>query len=311
MNEDLGDILKNGFQTWKNNLITCVPFLLSAILIILLVLGLLIFVIFLMAGSLSSLGYTLTSSLSNLPILSFFLLILLVIIFVVVISLIDAFFEAGAIGMAKEATQKGKTSLDDMMQYGKKKVVSLFLANLLVGIIILVGVIILLGCFIGIPYLFGFFSGYGGMNLWLLLFIILGICLTLLYLLITAIIFSPVKYALVVSDLGAIAGVEEGYNFFKKHKLDVFLMWLIVLAVGLGLSAVSFILRLPLSFIPLLGVILSVIISILTALTSVLVIAPLTAIWWTRLYLNRIEKSSQVVPPAKEIPPQSEQAIYI
>jgi len=196
MNEDLGDILKNGFQTWKNNLITCVPFLLSAILIILLVLGLLIFVIFLMAGSLSSLGYTLTSSLSNLPILSFFLLILLVIIFVVVISLIDAFFEAGAIGMAKEATQKGKTSLDDMMQYGKKKVVSLFLANLLVGIIILVGVIILLGCFIGIPYLFGFFSGYGGMNLWLLLFIILGICLTLLYLLMQVLMPIHIHYPL-------------------------------------------------------------------------------------------------------------------
>jgi len=46
------------------------------------------------------------------------LIIAAVIIAVILGLLISAFFNAGAIGMAKEATETGRTSLSDMKEYG-------------------------------------------------------------------------------------------------------------------------------------------------------------------------------------------------
>ena len=222
MVESLENILKKGFQTWRNNLSLSLPFLLSSV-VSLIVIGVFILLLAIsVVGSLFSLSsFSLSSpSLQNFSFGIIFVLLLLLAVFIVIMGLIDAFFESGAIGMAKEATLKGKTSLKDMVKYGKKKFISLFFADLLVGLIVILGLVILGAIFIGIPFLLGVFSGYGGMNLVALLFIVLGVGTILLYLLVMAVIFAPVKYSVVVSDLGTIAGVKRGYTFFKEHKLQ-------------------------------------------------------------------------------------------
>ncbi len=308
--ESLENILKNGYGTWRKNLILSLPFLFSSI-ISLIVIGVFIFGALLAVGGLfATAAVSLGSSLADpssliganlLPLI--FLIVAVAVLFIVIVSLIDAFFQAGAIGMAKEATQKGKTSLESMINYGKRTFISLFFANLLVGIIIVLGLAIILGVFIGIPFLLGAFSGYGGLNLGLLLFVVLGAILAIIYLLATTIIFAPVQYALVVSDLGATDGVKKGYQFFKENKLYVFLMWLVLLAIGVGIAIVSTIIRLPFSFIPLLGALVSAVTSILTALFSVLILAPLTAVWWTRLYMDRtkIPQRTPATPKKSDI----------
>lgn len=52
------------------------------------------------------------------------IIIIAVIITVILVLLISAFFTAGAIGMAKEATETGRTNLSDMMDYGRRKFIS-------------------------------------------------------------------------------------------------------------------------------------------------------------------------------------------
>jgi hypothetical protein len=60
-----------------------------------------------------------------------------------------------------------------------------------------------------------------------------------------------------------------------KHKLDVFLLWLIALVIG---AVVSFIL----SLIPLIG-------QLLNIAVSIIVIQPLIVRWWSRLYLSMVK----------------------
>ncbi len=53
------------------------------------------------------------------------MIIAAVIITVILVLLISAFFTAGAIGMAKGAAGKGRTSLSDMTEYGRRKFIIL------------------------------------------------------------------------------------------------------------------------------------------------------------------------------------------
>jgi hypothetical protein len=312
MPESLEDILKNGYQTWRNNLNISLPFFFNLI-VSLVFLAIVVLFIFLIFGSIAYLGsplpltnqlYEITSFTKNLPFFIIFVITAIVII-IVILSLIDAFFEAGAIGMAKVATQKHKTTLDDMIKYGKKKFLSLFFANILVGLITIGGALILAFIFIGIPALLGILSRTTyGLNIQSLLLIILGICIAFLYILTTSIIFYPVKYALVISDLGAIDALKRGYKFFMNNKLHVFLLWLIVIVISIAFSVATSILQFPFRFIPVIGAIMSIIISILTTLISLLIIAPLTTVWWTYFYLDRTtnKKVSPTATPPTETP---------
>jgi len=67
------------------------------------------------------------------------IIIAAVIITAILAMLISAFFTAGAIGMAKVATQTGKTSMSDMKDYGRRKFISLLFADIIVGFIPYVG----------------------------------------------------------------------------------------------------------------------------------------------------------------------------
>jgi quinol-cytochrome oxidoreductase complex cytochrome b subunit len=63
---------------------------------------------------------------------------------VVLLSLVNAFFTAGAIGMARQALEKGKSDTGTMWSAGKRYFFNMFLATMLMGLLTLAGLIFLL-----------------------------------------------------------------------------------------------------------------------------------------------------------------------
>jgi len=288
MVEELGSILSNGFNTWKKNLTLCLPFVFSLILTgivacviiggaILVVLGPLLpsLMPLIESGEIPPefMHQLLLQLLQDLDII-----IAAVIITIILAILINAFFTAGAIGMAKEATEKGRTSLSDMTGYGRRKSISLLFANLIVGLITLAGVVFLIpGLIHALPALRSR-TPLDATNLAAFALLGLGFLVMLVYMLIVNIILALSPYAVVIDDLGAVKGVKRGYKNFMIHKLDVFLLWLILIVIAVVANII-------LGNIPYLGPWASLVVSII-------VIQPLSVIWWSRLYLSMREPTA-------------------
>jgi len=286
MVESLGDILRGGFGIWRKNLILGVPFLLDLVIEFLVLMMLISSFIFFSADLFSFQAHEDIYSGFTYPdisgIMNFLFLFFALMMFVyIVCMLINAFFEAGAIGMARTATDTGKTELDEMTGYGKKKVIALFLANILIDLILIAGVVIILG----IPIAFAVLLKEMVIFNWLLLLI--GVVLSIVYLLVIGVAFSPVKYALVISDLGAIDGIKRGYRFFMDNKLHVFLLWLIVSVIDLVIGVINFFFGLIFIAIPVVGPLIRMVFNLLLAIILAVTLAPITACWWTRLYMDR------------------------
>ncbi|MBN1763235.1 MAG: hypothetical protein JW878_09225 [Methanomicrobia archaeon] len=294
MVEELGDILRSGFETWKKNLTICLPFVFS--LLLTLIAGALIIggaLMMVLGPVLPSLTPALTSTpgeispefvqqLQPLLLQNIGILVAAFLITGISVLLITTFFSAGAIGMATEAMKTGRTSLSDMTDYGSRKFVSLLGANLIVALIALAGVIFL------IPGLFSLMPEITSKtppdvtNLAAFTLLFLGFVIMLFYLLIIGIIFAISPYAVVISDLGAVDGVKRGFQFFMAHKVEVFLLWLVVLVIAVVAGII-------LGNIPYIG-------QWLSMAASVLILQPLAVIWWSRLYLSGTEGDVDVEP---------------
>jgi hypothetical protein len=249
MVEELGNILRNGFETWKKNLNICLPFVFSLLQPLLL---------------------------QNIDIL-----VAAVIIAGILVLLITTFFTAGAIGMAKEATKTGSTRLTDMTDYGARKIVSLLGANLIVALIALAGVIFLIpGLLSLMPAIATSQAPSDAANMTAFAMLGLGFVVMAVYMLIISIIFAIPSYAVVISDLGAVDGVKKGFQFFMAHKVEVFLLWLVVLVIAIVAGII-------LGNIPYIG-------QWISMAVSVLILQPLAVIWWSRLYLSGIEQPTEI-----------------
>lgn len=147
MVEDIGKIISNGFETYTKNLNICIPFILNFFISILLVVLLASFGFAgIFGSSLSNIGNTkspeeVVSIL--LPLIGQNIMEIAIIGLIIVLSVlfIQAYFISGAIGMAIQATESGKSNLSAMMDSGKKNLVNMFLAELLFSLLSLVGII--------------------------------------------------------------------------------------------------------------------------------------------------------------------------
>ncbi|HDS44749.1 MAG TPA: hypothetical protein ENN68_01390 [Methanomicrobia archaeon] len=288
MVEELGAVLRNGFETWKNNLNIALPFVLSlafTLIVMIFVLGAAVLVAFgplltpLLPAVIESgeIPPEVIEQLQPQILQNLGLLIGAIIVMILLLLLINTFFTAGAIGMAKEATEQRKTSLATMTACGKRKYLSLLLANVIIGLIALAGVVFLLpGVLLLLPAASTSppFSGGGATAAFAAL--ALGSFLMSIYLLLVSIIFAVTPYAVVLDDLRAVDGVKRGFRFFRAHKLAVFLLWLVVLVITFAVGILTM-------TIPTIG-------HLLNMAVSVAVIQPLIVIWWSRLYLS--EKAS-------------------
>jgi hypothetical protein len=286
MVEELGKILSSGFATWKKNLTICLPFVFGFILIGIVALVIIGSALVIAIGPiiptimpyLTDSGEIPQEIMQQLPaqfMANAGLLLGAILVTVILMLLINSYFTAGAIGMARVATKTGHTSLSDMLDYGRRKFLSLLGVNVLIALILLAGFVFLipgiissvLGGISDPPFVaanMGAFALFG-----------IGILITILYMLIISIMLAVPPYAVVISDLRAIEGLKTGFRFFMEHKLDVFLLWLVVLAIAVLASIV-------LNNIPVVGGLLSMVV-------SVVIIQPLVVIWWTRLYLSGTE----------------------
>jgi hypothetical protein len=187
--------------------------------------------------------------------------------------LISAFFTAGAIGMAKVATQTGTTDMSDMKDYGRRNFISLLFADIIVVLITLVGLVFLIpGILYALPLLTTISEPTPEVFLPAFATFMIGILILFIYMIIISILFALTRYAVVIDDLGAIAGVKKGFNLFMNHKVDVFLLWLVAVVISLVVSVI-------LGLIPYVG-------QFLHMAVSFIVIHPLTCIWWSRFYMS-------------------------
>ena len=151
------------------------------------------------------------------------IIIAAVIITVILAMLISAFFTAGAIGMAKEATETGKSSMSDMKEYGRRKFISLLFSDIIVGLITLVGLVFLIpGIMYALPILTTISEPTPEVFLPAFATFMIDLLIMSLYMLIISILFALTRYAVVIDDLVAVESVKKGFNIFRNHKVDVF-----------------------------------------------------------------------------------------
>ncbi len=285
--EEIGEMIGKGFGVWRSNLNLCIPFLLSIFVSMLILVPFLaaFFMTFLPMESMNAtlllqnvedmqeLLAQMQGSLGSLEMDKILQIAVLFLVLVVLLSLVNAFFTAGAIGMARQALENGKSDTGAMWSAGKKYFFNMFLATLLMGLLTLAGLIFLLPALAqGTPSLQADPQAMGLLAVGLLLFI--------LYALVLSVILATMPYALVVQGLGPVQAVLASINFFRYNKFDVVILWLVVAALSLGLQMIGGAFSTgggtggePLSAI--------------TGIVNLLVLAPLSNLWWTRLYMDR------------------------
>lgn len=291
---NFGEILGNGFKTWKKNIIICVPFILGAVISIMVAACILLPTMFSLFSPVIKQAISNPASMSSSETASQIfriisenigLIIGVIIILILLLGLIMSFFTAGAIGMAKEAILTGSTNFSHMMTYGKKKFLSYFGASIIVGLVMFVGFLFALPGFIDLLANIESLSSTPTTQELLAIMgpLMIGGLLMIVYMLLMSIILALVLYAVVLDDLKAIGGFFKGIQvFWYYNKLNVFLLWLIVLIISsiLGLFGM----------IPYAG-------SIIVFILSFFVVAPLTTIWWTKLYLTITKKDREAISP--------------
>ncbi|UEC42375.1 MAG: putative Membrane protein [Methanothrix sp.] len=293
MYEDIGTLIRRGFETWRQNLNLALPFVLMIVVMMVIAVVMVISAFYpLITGSPELFSTTgdvqspeelaeLLSSATNLGMAAAILLGGILLIYLAL-----SFFTAGAIGMAREATDVGKTSTKEMWASGRRHYLNLFIAEVLMMFFIIAG-----GLVLSLPFLsdlMGILGAnepeFGPIILWVLLLIFYGF--------IISVALAIVPYALVLSSLGPIGAIRSGIRFFLSNKMDVFLIWLVVIAVSMAIQFLG---------VPFSGSeTASAFFSMLTGILSVLVISPLTTVWWTRLYMTRTGKIREVEPVRDE-----------
>jgi hypothetical protein len=284
MVENIGKIISNGFETFTKNFNLSIPFLINFILtlftaIFLFVMGF----IYIFGSSLQNIAKIKTPEeffTSIIPQLVQHMAEIIIIGFTIflIIFFIEAFFTAGAIGMAKQATETGTSGISTMFEAGRKNIVNLYLADILVSLLSLAGIVFMVPGAMKVD----FNQLLSPNNTSAALLLVGGFLLWMLYLIILNLVLTVYRYALVIEGLGPIEGITAGFGFFKKHKGDVFMMWLVIGAIMIGYTIIDMIMgQIPY---------VKVIWSIVSLFISILVIPPLMTIWWVRLYMTRTDK---------------------
>jgi hypothetical protein len=279
--ESINELLGKGFSLWRSNLNLCIPHLLGFFFAMIALFAGLIAVIFSGFIPLEGLNETALQDVQEGQMLSnqmeeylaglqgsdLMKIALAVLVVFILVALIDAFFAAGAIGMARQALEKGKSDTSALWSAGRRHFLGMFLAELLMTFIILIGMVLLLP-------LFG--SGLESISLMTVALILIAV----LYALAITLILAVMPYALVLEDLRPVQALFASIDFFRYNKFDVAVLWLVVVALSMALQMIGGAFSTgeagqgqPLSAI--------------TGMISLLVLAPLSNLWWTRLYMSR------------------------
>ncbi|HHV24865.1 MAG TPA: hypothetical protein GXX65_10195 [Methanosarcina sp.] len=293
MYEDFGTILSRGFKSWVRNLNICIPFVLN--FLINLFLYFLFFALMVLLVFTSSTGSIIDpATLSDYEVFTMIwkgfcenvaLSVFLILGFFLFAMFVQSYFTAGAIGMAKKASETGDTVLSDMLVSGSKNVFRFFLTVLLIGLLLLVGIIFLVPGALAVGDLSMLIENPEASSIHGMTALAIGVIVWALHIIIINVVLSLSTYALVIDELGPLEALSAGFSFFKNNKLDVFFIWTLYIGVSLIISRIS-------EFIGSENLLAAVI----TILIPVAVLQPLVAVLWTRLYLTR--KGRKLYNPA-------------
>lgn len=284
--EEIGELIGKGFGVWRQNLNLCIPFLLSVLLSMMVTLPFLagFFLTSLPVGDINAttlqndqdmqqLIAQMQSSLDHLDAGRLLPIAGILLVWLVVLSLINAFFTAGAVGMARQALDAGKSDVSSMWSSGKSHFLNMFLATLLIGLLTLAGLIFFLPALVQKTTILSADPQTIGLAA-------VGLILFVIYALVLSVVLVAMPYALVIENLGPRQAVLASVDFFRYNKFDVAILWLVVVALSLGMQMIGGVFSggeqangTPLSA--------------LYGLVNMLVLAPLSNLWWTRLYMNR------------------------
>ncbi|OYT54996.1 MAG: hypothetical protein B6U72_00630 [Candidatus Altiarchaeales archaeon ex4484_2] len=292
--ENLENIIGEGVKNWKDNYVLSVPFILNVILSyvlqLLFVIVIVFFVILLVMIPSSILGgvdfFHLDIALQNI-LLTAVVLSTVSIAFLVVYLLVGSFLVCGATGMSLDILQKGETSVSRMLVYGRRYFRILFPANILVLLILVFGEIIISGVFFGVPYETDLLSRDNSMFPMGLISVMVGLLFTILYALAVDLVFKPLQFAVVFSDEGVLSSLKTSYSFFMENKLDLFLIWLIVLIIGVFAYSINVVTSIFFNLIPLVGPLVSQLLVFVIYLMLAFAVEPVSTLWYAHLYVDR------------------------
>ncbi|TRZ87774.1 MAG: hypothetical protein D4R88_08875 [Methanosarcinales archaeon] len=278
MAEEINKIISNSIDTYTKNTNLCIPFILNIVMIALTAIIITIFSLVYLFGSVSVEEYNSPEALSLAFISSLshhvYEIAAIVLVGFLVIMYFSSFFTSGAIGMARQATETGRTTFSTMMESGKKNALNLFLAEILFLLLVFAGIVFM------VP---------GAMNLDLNqlsiednYLLMIGFVLWIVYFLILSLALSAFSYVLVIESLGPVEGIVAGVNFFKKNASDVFLIILATIGVSFVFGIIDAIMSL--------NSILNTIWFFVSLLISVCILSPVLMLWWVRLYMTRTDK---------------------
>ena len=283
MHEEFGTILNRGFKSWVRNLNICIPFILNFftnLILYFLFFGLM-GILFFTSGTGSTID---PATLSNEEVFAMIwegfsenivLSVFLLLGFFLFATFIQSFFTAGAIGMAKKASETGDTVLSDMLVSGSKNSLRFFLAALLIALLLLVGVVFMVPGALAVGNLSILLenpeASVNGMTA-----LAIGVVLWTVYIIVINLVLSLTTYALVIDELGPLEALSAGFAFFMNNKLDVFFIWIISIGLALINSLVGEFAGSG-----------SIFVAAVTSLVPVAILQPLTAVLWTRLYLTK------------------------
>jgi hypothetical protein len=316
MKDSLEDIIRKGFGIWRKNPDLALPFLFSTLSSIILMVALILCFI-LLFGVPITLDAQRLLEWGSLAVASrilelFTVSVLFYIIFLILNMLISSFFYAGAVGMTKKAIETGRTSLDDMMDTGKRRFLDLLLNQLAITLLSLFAAALFIGVSLGV---FALTSAVGFpqqpvINFGVRLFTLAELLLSLVFLM------SP--FFVVLGEFGALGGLTQSYKFFMKNKISVLLMYsffyffgsyllyvplsvfLLMSSLGLLLTPIPWnilsLATLSSTIVPLiLSLSATFVIAIVAAFLAILAVLifvtqPLATIWLTLLYTSGVEE---------------------
>ena len=109
-----------------------------------------------------------------------------------------------------------------------------------------------------------------------------GFLVWVLYLIILSILLAVFRFALVADNLGPLESLATSLSFFKKNKGEVFLLFVFIFVIALVFIIIDQIMgQIP---------VISIIWSLINFIISLIIIPPLTTIWWVRLYMSRTNR---------------------
>ena len=287
--EEIGEMIGKGFGVWRQNLNLCIPFLLNVFVSILVAIPFLV-AIFMAAMPLASMDSTsiqnvhdpqdmqvlfsqMEESLGSLGWQEILPVGFLLLGMILILSIVGAFFAAGAVGMARQALEEGRADTGAMWFAGKMHFLNMFLSSLLMGLMTMAGLVFLLPGILSLPRPVQAEPVAMGM-------LILGFLMFILYALILSLVLAAAPYALVLEGLGPVRAIRAGIDFFRDNKFDVLILWLVVAALSIALQMIGGSLSAG-------DTVNNPALPLVTGLVNLLILVPLSNLWWTRLYMNR------------------------